>query len=371
MAKTKLLFVFGTRPEAIKMAPLILKGKQRSEHFDIKVCLTGQHRQMLDQVMDFFDLKADYDLNLMRPNQTLFTITADALVKLEPVLDEYKPDYVVVQGDTTTAMVGALAAFYKQVKVIHIEAGLRSGDILSPFPEEANRKLAGILTSIHFAPTPKAAENLKKERITENVYVVGNPVIDALLLGLNKVKSADETYAQEFSFLTPGTRKILVTGHRRESFGRPFEEICEAIREIALQPNVEVVYPVHLNPNVQQPVNTILGQLPNVHLIAPLPYPQLIWLMNQSHIILTDSGGIQEEAPSLGKPVLVMRNVTERQEGVDAGTAKLIGNHGPVILTETLELLNNETLYTQMAQAANPYGDGTTADQIYDILEKI
>jgi UDP-N-acetylglucosamine 2-epimerase (non-hydrolysing) len=371
MNKVKLLFIFGTRPEAIKMAPLIIKGKLLHDRYEVKVCITGQHRSMLDQVMTFFDLEADYDLDLMRPNQTLFTITSDALTKLEPVLEACKPDYVIVQGDTTTAFAGALAAYYKQIKVIHIEAGLRSGDKLSPFPEEVNRRLAGVITDIHFAPTKKALQNLAKENITENVFVVGNPVIDALLIGLEKVKANEHLYSKEFSFLKPGTRKILVTGHRRESFGKPFEEICEAIKEISKGDNVEVIYPVHLNPNVQRPVMQILGDCANVHLIDPLPYPQLIWLMNNVYIILTDSGGIQEEAPTLGKPVLVMRNVTERQEGVDAGTAKLVGNKGADILRETLLLLNDDTVYNKMAKANNPYGDGTTSGQIFSILNKI
>ncbi len=371
MGKLKLLFIFGTRPEAIKLAPLIIKGKELNNRYDIKVCITGQHRSMLDQVMDFFELKADYDLNLMRPSQTLFTITADALTKLEPVLDDYLPDYVVVQGDTTTAFAGALAAYYKQVKVIHIEAGLRSGDKWSPFPEEINRKLAGVITDIHFAPTEKAKQNLLLENICENVYVVGNTVIDALLIGLEKIKANHELYAKEFSFLQPNTKKILVTGHRRESFGKPFEEICEAIKQIAQEPGVEVIYPVHLNPNVQQPVRDILGSCSNVHLIDPLPYPQLIWLMNNSYIVLTDSGGIQEEAPTLGKPVLVMRNVTERQEGVDAGTAKLVGNKGADILKETLRLLKDREAYNKMATAVNPYGDGKTSQYIFDLLDKM
>ncbi|MES2649958.1 MAG: UDP-N-acetylglucosamine 2-epimerase (non-hydrolyzing) [Bacteroidota bacterium] len=371
MSKLKLLFIFGTRPEAIKMAPLVIKGKELKEKFDIKICITGQHRSMLDQVMAFFELKADYDLDLMRPNQTLFTITADALNKLEPVLDNYKPDYVVVQGDTTTAFTGALAAYYKQVKVIHIEAGLRSGDKLSPFPEEINRRLAGVISDIHFAPTNKAKENLALEHITQNVFVVGNPVIDALLIGLKKVKANNAVYEEQFSYLDSSLKMILVTGHRRESFGEPFKEICYAIKEIAAQPGVEVIYPVHLNPNVQQPVNEILGNISNIHLIAPLPYPELIWLMNKSYIILTDSGGIQEESPTLGKPVLVMRNVTERQEGVDAGTAKLVGNYGPDILRETLQLLQNDEVYNKMAHAANPYGDGTTSEQIYKTLSNL
>ncbi len=367
----KLLFIFGTRPEAIKMAPLVIKAKQQPQHFDTKVCVTGQHRTMLDQVMDFFEIKADYDLNLMKPNQTLFSLTADVLTGLEPVLDEFKPDYVIVQGDTTTAFVGALAAYYKQAKVIHIEAGLRSGNNYSPFPEELNRKLAGALSNLHFAPTELAKQNLHKEGVAEHVYVAGNTVIDALLIGLEKVKANNEAYEQQFSFLQKGTRKILVTGHRRESFGQPFEEICEAIKTIAAEPNVEVIYPVHLNPNVQEPVNRILGSCNNVHLIEPLPYPQLIWMMNESYLILTDSGGIQEEAPTLGKPVLVMRNVTERKEGVDAGTAKLVGNSGANIVKETLALLNNNEAYTTMAQAVNPYGDGTTADFVLNKIVEI
>lgn len=371
MSKIKLLFIFGTRPEAIKMAPLIIKGLELDSRFIIKVCVTGQHRSMLDQVMDFFELKADYDLNLMKSNQTLFSITANALEKLEPVLEESKPDYVIVQGDTTTAFAAALAAYYKKIKVIHIEAGLRSGDKYSPFPEEVNRKLAGVISDIHFAPTAQAKQNLEMENIVDQVFVVGNPVIDALLMGLEKVSKKDDEYGNAFSYLKKDTRKILVTGHRRESFGEPFKEICHAIKEIASEPNIEIIYPVHLNPNVQQPVQEILGDCSNVHLIDPVPYPQLIWLMNNSYLILTDSGGIQEEAPTLGKPVLVMRNVTERQEGVEAGTAKLVGNKGADILKETLLLLNNPGEYMKMAKAVNPYGDGTTAAKIFEILDTI
>jgi UDP-N-acetylglucosamine 2-epimerase (non-hydrolysing) len=371
MGKKKLLFVFGTRPEAIKMAPLIIKGKQPDSGFDLKICVTGQHRTMLDQVMDFFNLKADYDLDLMKHDQTLFSITSGVLLGLEPILNEYQPDYVVVQGDTTTAFAGALAAYYKQIKIIHIEAGLRSGDKLSPFPEEVNRKMVGVIADIHFAPTEKASENLHLENITKNVFVVGNPVIDALLTGLHILNSRENDFETKYSFLQKNSRKILVTGHRRESFGEPFKEICQAIKTISEEPNVEVIYPVHLNPNVQKPVNDILGKCPNVHLIAPLPYPELIWLMNKSYLILTDSGGIQEEAPSLGKPVLVMRNVTERQEGVDAGTAKLVGNIGSDILKETLLLLHDKTVYEKMAHAANPYGDGTTSEKIFSILKTL
>lgn len=367
--KKKILFVFGTRPEAIKMAPLVRAFASLTDRFDVRVCLTGQHRQMLDQVMDFFDLKADYDLNLMLPNQTLFDITANALKGLEPVLEDFQPDGVFVQGDTTTAFAGALAAFYKKVKVLHLEAGLRSGQKYSPFPEEINRILAGHIADFHFAPTPQAQQNLHSEGIKENVWVVGNTVIDALLLGLDLIKSrGEQPYQEKFSFLKPGLRTILVTGHRRESFGKPFEAICNAINTLVNEfDDVQVVYPVHLNPNVREVVFKTLAGNDRIHLIEPLDYPYLIWLMSQSYLVLTDSGGIQEEAPSLGKPVLVMREVTERIEGIQAGTALLVGTDEEKILTEARKLLTSQEAYAQMSNATNPYGDGTTSAMIADL----
>jgi len=368
----KLLFIFGTRPEAIKMAPLIAACKQQPDVWEAKVCITAQHREMLDQVLDFFDIKADYDLSLMKPNQTLFDITALGLKGLETILQQEKPDVVFVQGDTTTAFVGALAAFYQKIKVAHIEAGLRSGDKYSPFPEEVNRKLVSAVTDFHFAPTKNAADNLAKENVANNVYVTGNTVIDALLTGVELV-SADNKYGKAFSFINPAKKIILVTGHRRESFGEPFENICQAIKNIAnkYDNDVQIVYPVHLNPNVQEPVNRLLKGLDNVHLIAPLDYPHLLWLMEKSYIVLTDSGGIQEEAPSLGKPVLVMRDVTERTEGIDAGTALLVGTDAAVIEKAVDTLLTNQNIYNKMATAQNPYGSGNAAESILNLLVKL
>lgn len=368
----KILFVFGTRPEAIKMAPLIKELQSRKDKFDVKVCVTGQHKEMLYQVLHFFSIKPDYDLEVMQPNQTLFGVTASIFSKLEPVLDEVQPDVVLVQGDTTSVLVGAIGAFYKQIKIGHLEAGLRSGDMYSPFPEEMNRVLVSRITDYHFAPTERAANALLSENVdADNVFTVGNTVIDALLLGVKIVQRDNEKYEEYFKDIDFSKRVILVTGHRRESFGGGFESMCEAIKKLAVQnQDVELVYPVHLNPNVRKPVKEILSDIPNVHLIDPLDYPYLIWLMNKSYLVLTDSGGIQEEAPTLGKPVLVMREVTERQEGVEAGTAMLVGTNGERIYTEAQRLLDSPDAYTKMANAVNPYGDGTTSRQIADILER-
>ncbi len=367
----KILFVYGTRPEAIKMAPLVKEFKNNPE-FDVRVCVTGQHREMLDQVLNFFQITPDYDLDLMKPNQTLFSVTADVLLGLEPILEEFKPDNVWVQGDTTTVMAGSLAAFYKQISVSHLEAGLRSGEKFSPFPEEINRKVTGHIADYHFAPTDRSVDNLAAEGITDHVWQVGNTVTDALLLGLDIIKeSGERKYEEYFSDIDFSKRIILVTGHRRESFGGPFQEMCESMKEIALKyDDVELIYPVHLNPNVRKVVNEVLADVDNVKLIEPLDYPYLIWLMNRSHLVLTDSGGIQEEAPTLGKPVLVMRNVTERQEGVEAGTAKLVGTSKEVILREAYALLDSDEAYKKMANAVNPYGDGTTSKQIVEIYKK-
>lgn len=371
----KILFVFGTRPEAIKMAPLIIECLHYPDEFEVEVCLTGQHREMLDQVVEFFDLPVQYDLKLMKPNQTLSGLTADAVKLLEPVLAESKPNLVVVQGDTTTAFAGALAAFYAKTKIAHLEAGLRSGSKYSPFPEEINRMLVGRMADFHFCPTSKAQENLAKEGIAQNAWVVGNTVIDALLLGLEIIKEDGLDFSAEKEFSKVDFAKhrvILVTGHRRESFGEPFEHICRALLTIVEKfPDTEIIYPVHLNPNVQKPVNEILHNHPRVHLIKPLDYPRLIWLMHRSHLVLTDSGGIQEEAPSLGKPVLVMREVTERTEGIDAGTARLVGTNQERIVEEASLLLSNKQAYQKMARAVNPYGDGTTSQQIVDIIHKM
>ena len=370
--KQKLLFIYGTRPEAIKMAPLIKAFQQSLAAFDVKVCITGQHRQMLDQINAFFDISADYDLNLMLPGQTLFDISARCIIGLKNVLEAAKPDLVFVQGDTTSVMTGALAAFYKQIPVAHIEAGLRSGNKYAPYPEEINRIITGHIAEYHFAPTNKAVENLRSEGITKNVFMVGNTVIDALCLGLEIVKQNDSVYKNHFSFLDFSKRVILVTGHRRESFGGSFDDICNAIAHIAQRfGDTQFVYPMHFNPNVREPLNRILKDIDNVFLIEPLDYPYLLWLMEKCFFVLTDSGGIQEEAPALGKPVLVMRNVTERQEGVDAGTAKFVGTGFAGIVSFMRELLEDKTVYARMANAVNPYGDGTTSKRIVDILVNI
>lgn len=366
----KHLFIFGTRPEAIKMAPLI-KEFQKDDTQKVVVCVTGQHREMLDQVLTFFDIKPHYDLNLMSDNQTLYDVTAKALLGLKPILDKEKPNNIFVQGDTTTAFVGALAGFYEKVSVSHIEAGLRSHNLYSPFPEEGNRKLVGHLANIHFAPTKRAVQNLKLEGISNNVHQVGNTVIDALLLGLDIIKKNGEaTYERYFENIDLSKRVILITGHRRESFGSPFENICKAIKEIALNyPDTELVYPMHLNPNIRNTINKILKGIDNVKLIEPLSYPYLIWLMNKAYFVLTDSGGIQEEAPTLGKPVLVMRDVTERQEGIEAGTAKLVGSDFANIIKECKLLLDSKIHYDNMANAINPYGDGTTSLQVLNFMK--
>ncbi len=375
--KPKLLFVFGTRPEAIKLAPLIHKFSSIAS-VEIKVCITAQHREMLDQVLEFFEIKPDFDLNIMKPNQSLFDLTSDGLKGLETVLNFYLPDVIFVQGDTTTAFVGALSGFYKKVKVAHVEAGLRSFNKFSPFPEEMNRELVGRLSDYHFAPTERAKVNLESEGIKKNVYVVGNTVIDALFLAIsilekNKaLKKEIETYFSRV-FNSKTSKRILVTGHRRESFGKPFENICLAIKEIArkFKDEVEIIYPVHLNPNVRAPVSRILKGVENVHLIDPVPYPYMVWLLKESYLVLTDSGGIQEEAPSLGKPVLVMRDVTERIEGIEAGTAKLVGTQRDRIVTEVERLLTDREAYSRMAKAVNPYGDGKSSDRIGKIILKL
>ncbi len=367
----KILFIFGTRPEAIKLAPLI-KEFQKTKGFEVKICVTAQHREMLDQVLNFFKINPDYDLNLMKPNQSLFKLTANIIESLENVLNDFDPDLIFVQGDTTTAFVGALAGFYNQTKVAHIEAGLRSKHKYSPFPEEINRVLVGHIADYHFAPTEQAKENLYREGITENIWVVGNTVIDALFLGLQIIKTqGEEEYYHYFNFMDFSKKIILVTGHRRESFGEPFKNICFALKDIVNSfEDVEIIYPVHLNPNVRQPVNEILRGHPRVHLIEPLEYPYLIWLMEKAYLILTDSGGIQEEAPSLGKPVLVMREVTERTEGIEAGTARLVGTNREKIFLETAKLLEDREEYEKMAKAVNPYGDGKASQRIVSIVSR-
>jgi UDP-N-acetylglucosamine 2-epimerase (non-hydrolysing) len=368
----RILFIFGTRPEAIKMVPLIKELGKCPDSFDVKICVTAQHREMLDQVLEFFEIKPDYDLDLMKPNQSLFELTANLIKGVESVLEDFEPDLIFVQGDTTTAFVGALAGFYKKVKIAHIEAGLRSHNKYSPFPEEINRVLVGRLADYHFVPTERARQNLFNEGINKNIWVVGNTVIDALFLGLRIIKEhGEEEYYQYFDFVDFSRKIILVTGHRRESFGEPFKNICFALREIADSfEDVEIVYPVHLNPNVRKPVNEILKGHSRIHLIEPLKYPYLIWLMSKSYLVLTDSGGIQEEAPSLGKPVLVMRDVTERVEGIEAGTSILVGTDKDRIVAETSKLLENCEKYNKMARAVNPYGDGKASQRIVKAVKE-
>lgn len=366
----KILFLFGTRPEAIKMAPLIASFSN-DNRFDVRVGVTAQHREMLDQVLLFFEIKVDYDLNIMTPNQTLHQLTADLISRItNEILLKETFDYVFVQGDTTTVLASSLAAFYQKIKIIHIEAGLRSNDMNSPFPEEMNRVLTSKLATFHFCPTENSRENLALENISENVFVVGNTVIDALLVGLEKATvSLEERLLEKYNFIDFTKKIILVTCHRRENFGKPFEEICDALLTISSQFNEKaiIVYPVHLNPNIKDIAHKKLIQH-NIKLIAPLDYPELIWMMNKSNIILTDSGGIQEEAPSLGKPVLVLREVTERMEGVDAGTAILVGSSKEKIVFETTKLLTDEAYYNTISKASNPYGDGTTSEKVKEIL---
>lgn len=372
--KKKVLFVFGTRPEAIKLVPLIRRMSLEPD-FDCRVCVTGQHKAMLDQVLDFFCIKPDYDLKLMKNDQTLSEITTRAISGLEEIIrTQFYPEYMVVQGDTTSAFCGALAAFYARVKVIHIEAGFRSFDKYAPFPEEINRKLIAHLADFHFAPTPRCVENLITENVDpKSIWSVGNTVIDALLLGLDIIeKQHKNVYENFFSYLDPAKKVILVTGHRRENFGQPIIDICNAVKTIAAEnPDYEVVYPLHLNPNSRKPVMEILSGSPRIHLIEPLDYPYLIWLLNRCSLVITDSGGIQEEAATLGKPVLIIRHVTERMEGVEAGTAKLVGTDYDNIVNESNKLLRSSEHYEQMARAVNPYGDGTSCEQIITILQGV
>jgi UDP-N-acetylglucosamine 2-epimerase (non-hydrolysing) len=374
----KTLTVFGTRPEAIKMAPVALKLRD-DPRFDAYICVTAQHREMLDQVMSIFALKADFDLNLMKPGQDLFDITSRVLLGMRDVLRELKPDVVLVHGDTTTCFAAGLAAFYEGIPVGHVEAGLRTGNMQAPFPEEANRSLVGRITSFHFAPTEIAKNNLLAENVAPSaISVTGNTVIDALLMVRDK--TAQMNHQQWVNLLgdylyqriTDTSRKlILITGHRRENFGQGFVDLCTAIKQLAAKhPDWDLIYPVHLNPNVQKPVNEILAGLPNVYLIDPQEYLPFVWLMNQSDLILTDSGGIQEEGPSLGKPVLVMRDVTERPEAVDAGTVRLVGTNTQTIVDNVEEVMLNKDVYKTMSMAINPYGDGKAAQRIADILNQ-
>lgn len=360
--KKKVLFIFGTRPEAIKMAPIINKLYCHPSLRPI-VCVTGQHRQMLDQVLDIFSIKPDYDLKIMKKNQTLFDITANVLISLEKVIEAISPNILLVQGDTTTTFVGALAGFYKKIPVGHVEAGLRTFNKYSPFPEEMNRSLTTHIADLHFAPTKLAFNNLTEAGVNKNsIFITGNTVIDALLY-ISRKLNLEELYN--------GQRKIiLVTGHRRENFGARIKNICLALKEIAKKySNVEIVYPVHLNPNIQEPVYRIISGIDNIKLIDPVDYLEFVKLMHKSYLILTDSGGVQEEAPSLGKPVLVMRDDTERPEGIQIGTARLIGTDRSTIVEEVSKLLNDKEKYKVMSEIPNPYGDGKASERIVNILE--
>ena len=374
----KILIVFGTRPEAIKMAPLVKEFKKNSE-FDVKVCVTAQHRQMLDQVLEIFGIVPDYDLDIMQAGQDLYDLSSRILLKMRDVLGEFKPDIVFVHGDTTTASIASLAAFYKQIKVAHVEAGLRTGDIYSPFPEEINRQLVGIIASYHFAPTNLSKQNLIKEnKSPKNIVVTGNTVIDALFLLLERMQKDSGLKDKILTSLNAkydtnrGKKIILVTGHRRENFGVGFINICEALKTLAIKnPNVDIVYPVHLNPNVQEPVKKILSSIDNVCLIAPLEYGEFVYLMSKAHFIITDSGGIQEEAPSLGKPVLVMRNTTERPEAIEAGSVKLVGVDKKNIVSQAQILLDDDEIYQKMSQSRSPYGDGKASVKIVEFIKNL
>jgi UDP-N-acetylglucosamine 2-epimerase (non-hydrolysing) len=370
----KILSIFGTRPEAIKMAPVISELKQQSSYIDSRVCVTGQHRQMLDQVLSLFDISPEYDLNIMKPGQSLTEITSNVLAGLEPILKEFSPDVVLVHGDTTTSMAASLASYYQKISVGHVEAGLRTGDIYSPWPEEMNRRVASVISDLHFAPTEKSRKNLLNEGVADiQILVTGNTVIDALLnveKKLHENANLQEEMAQRFSFLDPGKRLILVTGHRRENFGSGFERICEALKTIAENyADVEIIYPVHLNPNVKLPVNRILGEVDGIFLIEPQDYLPFVYLMTRSYLIITDSGGVQEEAPSLGKPVLITRDTTERPEAIEAGTVRLVGTNPRRIISEASSLLDNADAYEMMSKSHNPYGDGLAARRIVDALK--
>ena len=370
----KLLIVFGTRPEAIKMAPLV-KELQKSSKLVVKVCVTAQHRQMLDQVLQLFEITPDYDLDLMRPGQTLPQLTSNILMGMDEVLADYNPDWVLVHGDTSTTLATSLSAYYRQVGVAHVEAGLRTHNLYSPWPEEGNRQITGRLAGLHFAPTEESRINLLNEGVgADKIHVTGNTVIDALLGMSNRIDSDEAlrcSLSSLFPFLDSSKKLVLVTGHRRENFGSGFESICHALNDIAREPDVQVVYPVHLNPQVQEPVRRILRDAAHVHLIEPQDYLPFVYLMKWSHLILTDSGGIQEEAPSLGKPVLVMRGTTERPEAVAAGTVRLVGTDHARIVSQTLLLLRDEAAYQRMAFAHNPYGDGIACQRIRNTFEEL
>ena len=369
----KNLFIFGTRPEAIKMAPLIKAFQKYPKLFDVKICVTAQHREMLDQVLDFFKITPDFDLDLMRPGQNLYTLTANIITGMKPVLETFQPDYVFVHGDTTTTMAGSIASFYSGAKVCHVEAGLRTHNKWSPFPEEINRQITGRICDYHFAPTMTSKQNLLQENIKEDTIVVtGNTVIDALHHSVERVIQEPSVLIQGLSKRLGNKEVVLVTGHRRENHGDGFIRICEALKTIAIDnKNRMIVYPVHLNPKVQEPVNRILANIENVMLVDPMAYQDFIWMMNRSKIIITDSGGVQEEAPSLGKPVLVMRDTTERPEAVEAGTVVLVGTDKDIIVNESLDLLNNSERFEKMSKLHNPYGDGKASERIVAFIAKL
>ena len=374
----KVMFAFGTRPEAIKMAPLI-KTFQADKDFVTKVCVTAQHRQMLDQVLNIFDINPDYDLNIMKPGQDLFDVTVNVLSGMKRVLSDFNPDIVLIHGDTTTTSACSLAAFYNKIKIGHIEAGLRTGNIYSPWPEEANRKITGVLADYHFAPTTSSENNLLKENINKkNILVTGNTVIDALYLMIEKIEKNPRLKSKILELISSqyklfdDKKIILVTGHRRENFGHGFRNICNALKTIAdNNPDFDIVYPVHFNPNVQKPVREILSNAKNIHLIEPLSYECFIYMMSKSFFIITDSGGIQEEAPSLGKPVLVMRDSSERPEAIKAGTVKLVGTDYAKIIEESQKLIDDENEYNKMSKAYNPYGDGKASLKVLNFIKNI
>jgi UDP-N-acetylglucosamine 2-epimerase (non-hydrolysing) len=373
----KILIVFGTRPEAIKMAPLVKEFQKDMLNFETKVCVTAQHREMLDQVLDLFTITPDYDLNIMKPGQDLYDITSNILLKIKPVLEGFKPDIVLVHGDTATTFATSLAAYYQKIKIGHVEAGLRTEDLYSPWPEEGNRRLTGVLTDYHFSPTNTSKNNLLNEGVSKSsVFVTGNTVIDALQLVVNRIKNDEslrlkiENTIFQSGFQELNSKFILVTGHRRENFGQGFLNICEALKVLSKNnPDINILYPVHLNPNVRKPVNKLLSNVSNIKLVEPFQYEEFIYLMSESYLILTDSGGIQEEAPSLGKPVLVMRDTTERPEAVEAGTVKLVGSDQDNIIKEVQKLLNDNSEYQKMSKAHNPYGDGNASEKILNILK--
>jgi UDP-N-acetylglucosamine 2-epimerase (non-hydrolysing) len=374
----KVMLVFGTRPEAIKMAPLVKGLQARADELDTVVCVTAQHREMLDQALTLFEIVPDHDLNIMKPGQDLFDITGHILNGLKPVLVQEKPDLVLVHGDTTTTLAASLAAYYSGILVGHVEAGLRTGNKLAPYPEEMNRRLTGAIADVHYAPTGVAQANLLREGVAATaIHVTGNTVIDALLAVVHKLRNdaqAQKNLQERFAFLDPTRRLILVTGHRRENFGQGFQKNCQAFADIASEHgDVEILYPVHLNPNVRQPVSEILAarKLYNVHLIEPVDYLPFVYLMDRAHLIITDSGGVQEEAPSLGKPVLVMRETTERPEAVDAGTVRLVGTSREKIVGEARRLLTDEAEYAKMSRAHNPYGDGKAVQRIVESILSI